>query len=65
MFDETYYVWSRTNEKYHTHIKAYYPNNEDLEAYLQQNGHESSPSISQIIPGDRGKIGPGWLARSL
>lgn len=38
LFDETYYVWGRTNEKYHTKIKAYYPNNEALEGYLQQNG---------------------------
>jgi hypothetical protein len=27
--------------------------------------NNSSASVSQIIPGDRGKIGPGWLARSL
>ena len=30
MFAETYSVWNSTNEKYNTHIKAYYPNQESL-----------------------------------
>ncbi len=38
LFDETYYVWSRTNEKYNTHIKAYYPQHEDLQEYIAENG---------------------------
>ncbi len=38
LFDETYYVWSRTNEKYNTHIKAYYPQHEDLQEYIGANG---------------------------
>jgi len=38
LFDETYYVWSRTNEKYNTHIKAYYPQAEELQEYIGENG---------------------------
>jgi len=38
LFDETYYVWSRTNEKYNTRIKAYYPLAEELQEYIGENG---------------------------
>lgn len=38
LFGETYYVWSRTNEMYHTKIKAYYPNQELLEQYITEKG---------------------------
>ena len=38
LFSETYYVWSRTNEIYQTHIKAFYPRYETLQAYLDENG---------------------------
>ncbi len=38
LFDETYYVWSRTNEKYNTRIKAYYPQAEELQEYIGENG---------------------------
>src|SRR6478736_6546778 len=31
MFAETYSVWNSTNEKYNTHIKAYYPQHAALE----------------------------------
>jgi len=34
LFPETYSVWNSTNERYSTHIKAYYPNNILLEKYV-------------------------------
>src|SRR5690606_22709222 len=41
LFEETYYVWSRTNEKYETHIKAYYPDRALLEDFIQEKGPNS------------------------
>ncbi|MES2374380.1 MAG: phosphoadenylyl-sulfate reductase [Bacteroidota bacterium] len=41
LFAETYSVWSSTNTRYHTHIKAYYPNQEELEFFVQANGPNS------------------------
>ena len=38
LFAETYSVWSTTNNKYGTHVKAYYPDRELLEAYLNEKG---------------------------
>jgi len=38
LFAETYSVWSSTNEKYHTKIKAYYPDRTLLEEYLDTKG---------------------------
>jgi len=38
LFAETYYVWTTTNEKYNTKIKAYYPSRELLEDYLNEKG---------------------------
>ncbi|HEX4849655.1 MAG TPA: phosphoadenylyl-sulfate reductase [Puia sp.] len=38
LFAETYFVWTSTNEKYNTHIKAYYPDRNLLEEYLNQKG---------------------------
>ncbi|HEU0227232.1 MAG TPA: phosphoadenylyl-sulfate reductase [Arachidicoccus soli] len=38
MFSETYYVWSRTNETYHTKIKPYYPQHAPLQEYVEENG---------------------------
>lgn len=38
LFEETYSVWSATNERYHTKIAAYYPDNALLEPWLQDNG---------------------------
>ncbi len=38
LFAETYSVWSGTNEKYDTHIKAYYPDRALLETYLNERG---------------------------
>ena len=41
LFEETYYVWSRTNEKYGTQIKAYYPDRALLEDFIQEKGPNS------------------------
>ena len=41
LFAETYSVWSATNERYNTNIKAYYPNNELLEALVTERGPNS------------------------
>ena len=38
LFPETYSTWSRTNEHYNIHIKAYYPTAETLETFIYQNG---------------------------
>jgi phosphoadenosine phosphosulfate reductase len=38
LFAETYSVWSMTNDKYPTRIKAYYPDRSLLEPYLEENG---------------------------
>ena len=38
LFAETYSVWSNTNEKYHTRVKAYYPDRSLLEDYLNTKG---------------------------
>lgn len=41
LFAETYSVWSATNERYSTSIKAYYPNNEKLEELVTERGPNS------------------------
>jgi phosphoadenosine phosphosulfate reductase len=38
LFAETYSVWSATNDKYGTKIKAYYPDRALLEVYLDEKG---------------------------
>src|SRR5687767_5566344 len=38
LFAETYSVWNNTNEKYHAHITAYYPNQELLSAFVTDKG---------------------------
>jgi phosphoadenosine phosphosulfate reductase len=38
LFSETYSVWSSTNERYQTHIKAYYPDEVELEYFVAQKG---------------------------
>ena len=38
LFAETYAVWNSTNSRYHTHIKAYYPQTEALEAFVLATG---------------------------
>lgn len=38
LFGETYYVWSRTNEQFDTHVKAYYPNQERIEEFITAKG---------------------------
>ena len=41
MFAETYSVWSSTNEKYNTRIKAYYPNQDALADFVAEKGPNS------------------------
>lgn len=41
LFPETYSVWSSTNARYNTSIKAYYPKNDLLETFIQENGPNS------------------------
>ncbi|HMC84783.1 MAG TPA: phosphoadenylyl-sulfate reductase, partial [Chitinophagaceae bacterium] len=41
MFAETYSVWSNTNEKYNTHIKAFYPKQDSLENFIAEKGPNS------------------------
>jgi phosphoadenosine phosphosulfate reductase len=41
LFAETYSVWSSTNERYQTKIKAYYPNEIALEEFIQEKGPNS------------------------
>jgi phosphoadenosine phosphosulfate reductase len=38
VFPETYSVWSSTNERYKTQIKAFYPDYKELEKYLTEKG---------------------------
>ena len=38
LFAETYSVWSSTNSRYDTSIKAYYPNATHIEKFVVQNG---------------------------
>jgi phosphoadenosine phosphosulfate reductase len=41
MFAETYSVWTSTNDRYQTKIKAYYPDNGLLEPFIQHKGPNS------------------------
>jgi phosphoadenosine phosphosulfate reductase len=41
LFPETYSVWSATNEKYNTNIKAYYPDHSLLENFVAVRGPNS------------------------
>jgi phosphoadenosine phosphosulfate reductase len=41
LFEETYSVWSATNERYNTKIKAYYPDHRLLEPFVEANGPNS------------------------
>ena len=38
LFPETYSVWNATNERYNTHIKAYYPDQSLLEDFVATKG---------------------------
>jgi len=38
LFAETYSVWSSTNDRYQTKIRAYYPNQSVLEEFIQEKG---------------------------
>jgi phosphoadenosine phosphosulfate reductase len=41
LFAETYSVWSSTNERYNTRIKAYYPNEHVLQDFVEARGPNS------------------------
>ncbi|MDI9364919.1 MAG: phosphoadenylyl-sulfate reductase [Flavobacterium sp.] len=41
LFSETYSVWNSTNERYKTHIKAYYPLAEALQNFVAEKGPNS------------------------
>jgi phosphoadenosine phosphosulfate reductase len=41
LFEETYSCWSATNERYHTKIRAYYPDHNLLEPYIAEHGPNS------------------------
>ena len=41
LFSETYSVWVSTNERYNTHIKAYYPQAEALQNFVAEKGPNS------------------------
>ncbi len=41
MFAETYSVWSSTNAMYQTNIKAYYPNQDKLQEFVETKGPNS------------------------
>ena len=41
LFAETYSVWNSTNERYNTHIKAYYPQHTALETFIAEKGPNS------------------------
>lgn len=41
LFEETYSVWSATNERYHTKIKGYYPDHTLLEVFVAEHGPNS------------------------
>jgi phosphoadenosine phosphosulfate reductase len=38
LFSETYSVWNNSNEKYQTKIKAYYPDNGRMQAFVEDKG---------------------------
>lgn len=41
LFAETYSVWNSTNDRYHTRVKAYYPNHEQIEDFVNKKGPNS------------------------
>jgi phosphoadenosine phosphosulfate reductase len=41
LFAETYSVWNSTNQRYNTHVKAYYPRQDLLETFIEEKGPNS------------------------
>ena len=41
LFEDTYNTWNLTRSKYKVNIKAYYPNQEELEPFIQEKGPDS------------------------
>jgi phosphoadenosine phosphosulfate reductase len=48
LFEETYHVWSRTNAKYNTIIKAYYPQFNNLQEFTETNGPNAFYESKQL-----------------
>lgn len=38
LFPETFSVWNNTNDRYNTHITAYYPNTKDIQDFVNAKG---------------------------
>ena len=41
LFEDTYNTWNLTRSKYKVNVKAYYPNQEELEPFIQEKGPDS------------------------
>lgn len=41
LFPETFSVWNSTNERYQTHVNAYYPKHKELEEFVSEKGPNS------------------------
>lgn len=41
LFEDTYNTWNLTRSKYKVNIKAFYPNQEELEPFIQEKGPDS------------------------
>jgi phosphoadenosine phosphosulfate reductase len=41
LFEETYYVWNRTREKYGVNINSYFPDRSRLESFISEKGPNS------------------------
>jgi len=48
LFEETYHVWSRTNTKYNILIKAYYPQFNNLQEFIEENGPNAFYESKQL-----------------
>jgi len=48
LFEEIYHVWSRTNRKYNTAIKAYYPQFNNLQEFIEANGPDAFYESKQL-----------------
>ena len=48
LFEETYHVWSRTNRRYNTVIKAFYPQFNNLQEFSEANGPNAFYESKQL-----------------
>ena len=72
LFPETYSVWDKTQLQYNTKIKAYYPNSESIEKYINENGinafynsvelRKECCSLRKVEPLNRALVGASiWI----